>query len=59
MNRKEDEPHMSQEESSNEVLGYGDWQYKPVPNWPKMPDDIDFVEAIGVTVGQDDRRTLR
>ncbi len=46
---------MSYERNSHEVLGFGNWQYKPVPDWPEMPDDIDFVEGIGVTVDQDDR----
>jgi hypothetical protein len=46
---------MSSEQNSNPILGYGDWQYAPVPDWPQMPDDIGFVEAIGVTVGKDDR----
>ena len=46
---------MSDESNAHEVLGCGNWQYKPVADWPKMPDDIEFVEGIGVTVDQDDR----
>ena len=46
---------MGSDKNSDAIVGYGDWQYQPVPDWPQMPDDIDFVEAIGVTVGTDDR----
>ncbi len=37
------------------MLGQGNWQYEPVPDWPQIPNDIGFVEAIGVTVSKDDR----
>lgn len=32
--------------------------YTPVPDWAQIPEDIDFVEAIGVTVTPDDRITV-
>ena len=41
--------------NSIEILGYGKWQYKPVRDWPQLPDDSGFVEAIGVAVGPNDR----
>ncbi len=46
---------MSSEKNSDSILGHRDWRYKPVADWPQIPHDIDFVEAIGVTVGTDDR----
>jgi hypothetical protein len=46
---------MTQPILSSEVLGQGSWQYREVPNWAQIPADIDFVEAIGVSVGADDR----
>jgi hypothetical protein len=46
---------MAQHSKTSPVLGHGDWQYHPVPHWPQIPADIDFVEAIGVAVGSNDR----
>jgi DNA-binding beta-propeller fold protein YncE len=38
-----------------DIVGAGAYRYQPLCNWAKIPDDIDFVEAIGVTVGSNDR----
>ncbi len=46
---------MAQETRTSALLGQGSWQYQPVADWPQIPTDIDFVEAIGVAVSQDDR----
>jgi hypothetical protein len=46
---------MAQQTESSPVLGQGDWEYRPVPNWAQIPADIDFVEAIGVAVGNNER----
>jgi sugar lactone lactonase YvrE len=46
---------MTHDTKTKTTLGQGNWQFKPVPNWPQIPNDIDFVEAIGVSVVQDDR----
>lgn len=41
--------------NSHQILGFGDWQYRSVPDWPEIPDNIDFVEGIGVTVDEHNR----
>ncbi|MDG2130082.1 MAG: peptidyl-alpha-hydroxyglycine alpha-amidating lyase family protein [Fuerstiella sp.] len=46
---------MTHHTETKPVLGQGHWQYQPVPDWPQIPKDIGFVEAIGVAIAQDDR----
>ncbi|HIE98210.1 MAG TPA: hypothetical protein EYG03_25375 [Planctomycetes bacterium] len=46
---------MTHDTQTSGVLGQENYQYLPVPDWPQIPNDIDFVEAIGVAVSQDDR----
>ncbi|MCH2203605.1 MAG: peptidyl-alpha-hydroxyglycine alpha-amidating lyase family protein [Fuerstiella sp.] len=46
---------MSHDIDSSDVLGYGNYKYKPQPDWPMIPDDSGFVEAIGVAAGPGDR----
>ena len=35
------------------VVGQGELRYRPVPNWPKLPSEIDLVEVVAVAA--DDR----
>lgn len=30
------------------VVGQGELRYRPVPNWPKLPSEIDLVEVVAV-----------
>ncbi|MCA9064326.1 MAG: hypothetical protein KDA96_14750 [Planctomycetaceae bacterium] len=46
---------MTQLTDDSRVLGQGDWRYEPVIDWPQVPAEINLIEAIGVTVGADDR----
>jgi sugar lactone lactonase YvrE len=46
---------MTHDTQTTTLLGQGNWQFQPVPDWPQIPTDINFVEAIGVAVAQDDR----
>lgn len=46
---------MNQDSDAADVSVQGSPQYRAVPDWPQIPADVDFVEAIGVTVGTDGR----
>jgi len=39
---------------ASNLVGTGDFLYRPVPDWPCIPDDVELVEAVGVTVDADD-----
>lgn len=40
---------------TRELVGNGDYRYEPQVDWAQIPSEIDFVEAIGVTVDANDR----
>ena len=46
---------MAHDTRTSDVLGQGRWRYRPVLDWPQIPTEIDFFEAIGVAVSRDDR----
>lgn len=46
---------MTEDLETVDIPVQGSRQYRAVSSWPQIPDDIDFVEAIGVTIGTNDR----
>ena len=38
-----------------DVLGSGEYRFRAVSDWAQIPANLNFVEAIGVTVGANDR----
>ena len=39
------------------LLGDGDFVYEELASWAKLPDGVDFFEAVDVAVDQQDRVT--
>ena len=46
---------MKHDSNANQISERTSRQYREVTDWAQIPADIDFVEAIGVTIGTDDR----
>lgn len=46
---------MNHDSDATKNPGQTSRQYREVSDWAQIPADIDFVEAIGVTIGTDDR----